>query len=465
MVTGVSVSTIPGSTGNSTVSLNVSQVGGAGGDGINGASGGQGASSTLSATLRGFTTGIFNFNQAATGGNGGNSDTGAVGAGGNSSSTLVLDQTLLPAGQQASVLNGLATATGGNGGTGGNGSNAAGATGGTATASINLTSNNAVFATANAVGGAAGTGGSAPTAGGAANATATGTGSSGLVTATAFTPGTGPVFAVGANANANIASTLVVNANTSIGGNTPALPSSFTTAGSATGYGSGGLIPNGANAFAIGTGLPTVASVSAVLNGTLNGKGALTSNTNVWAQQASFVAGAGLLGAVFPANGTLGVEHDINTQLDYTFSVPSGKGTTLTIGLLNGTIFNGLAGEFANAGDKLTFSVTDNLASIYSQTFTTLAAAEAFFTDDVLTLGTFTGTNDIGINLDLVAFDDVGFSGNFLVGTSGTAGGGGGGAGVPEPSTIAVFFTALLGWAGINRKRQQKKAQGMPAAA
>jgi hypothetical protein len=88
--------------------------------------------------------------------------------------------------------------------------------------------------------------------------------------------------------------------------------------------------------------------------------------------------------------------------------------------------------------------------------FTSAAAAAAFFSDDVLTFGNLAGTNMIGINLDLTASDAVGFQGNFLVGTAGPAGGGGGVAGVPEPGTLAIFLTALLGWFGIRLRRQNR---------
>src|SRR6185312_1209266 len=88
-------------------------------------------------------------------------------------------------------------------------------------------------------------------------------------------------------------------------------------------------------------------------------------------------------------------------------------------------------------------------------TFSTLAAADAFFSDDVLTFAALAGNNTIGINLDLTAADAVGFQGNFLVGTAGPAGGGA----VPEPGTLAIFLSALLGWFGI-RYRQQKSETG-----
>jgi PEP-CTERM motif-containing protein len=79
----------------------------------------------------------------------------------------------------------------------------------------------------------------------------------------------------------------------------------------------------------------------------------------------------------------------------------------------------------------------------------------------VLTFGALAGNNTIGVNLDLTAADNVGFQGNFLVGTAGPAGGGG--AGVPEPGTLAIFLSALLGWFGI-RLRQQKKDAGVRMA-
>jgi len=44
--------------------------------------------------------------------------------------------------------------------------------------------------------------------------------------------------------------------------------------------------------------------------------------------------------------------------------------------------------------------------------------------------------------------------------TGGGGGGGGGGGAVPEPGTLAVFFTALLGWFGINYRRQRKGSTG-----
>ena len=112
-----------------------------------------------------------------------------------------------------------------------------------------------------------------------------------------------------------------------------------------------------------------------------------------------------------------------------------------------------------SALDSLTLTITDNAATIFTNTFSSLSAAVSFFSDNVLTFGALSGTNTIGINLDLTAADAVGFQGNFLVGTAGPAGGGGGGGAVPEPGTLAIFLSALLGWFGI-KWRQQKADTG-----
>src|SRR6185312_11011962 len=367
------------STGGGAVTVSETGTAGNGGNGTGGAFAGNGGNATLRNAITGATTGALSLTQTATAGNGGNADTQNGGNGGNAVSDLT--QTAL----LSTTFTGTSTANGGNGGISNSASNGAG---GGAAASINLTSNNAVFATANANGGAG-------SSGGAANATATGSGSSGLASANATTPGTGPVFQVQSHATGTIGSTTVANSSTNIGGNVPALQPAFAP----------GFSPN---SFAFATGLPDAASVTAALVAHPN-------NTAVWTQPTSFVAGAGLQGAAF--NGTIGVSHTYHTETDYNFSVPFGKGTLLTVGLLSGV-------------DSLSFQVTDNGVGVAPLslsfplpagaslgangviTFTTAAAATAFFSDDVLTFGGLTGTNTIGINLDLTAADAVGFQGN-----------------------------------------------------
>jgi len=444
LTAGVGLITGTSTTGNGPVIVNATETAGNGGTGANGAFAGNGGNAVLTNAVGGVTTGALTLSQTANAGNGGDADVQNGGNGGIAVSNLNVTSIL------TTTLTGTTTANGGNGGNGG--SNAG--IGGGAVANTVLDTDNAVFATANANGGAG-------SSGGAATATANATGSSGLAAANATTPGTGPVFQVQAHANGTVGSTTIANANTNIGGNVPNVTVLNPT----------GLMPAfvpgfSPNSFAFATGLPNQTSI----NQALAGPPAHPNNTAVWTQPTSFVAGAGLQGAAF--NGTIGVSHTYNTETDYNFSVPFGKGTLLTVGLLNGDSFGTLSGV-----DSLTLLITDNgngIAPLTESflpagvsinpitgliTFNSLAAADAFFSDDVLTFGALAGTNTIGIDLDLTASDAVGFQGNFLVGTSGPAGGGGGPAGVPEPGTLAIFLSAILGWLGI-RYRPQRSGNG-----
>src|SRR5581483_2365708 len=99
-------------------------------------------------------------------------------------------------------------------------------------------------------------------------------------------------------------------------------------------------------------------------------------------------------------------------KADFSFTIPSGYGSTLTLGFLNGQAFN--AAAFDPAHDSLTLTITDNANVIFTDSFLSLSDAVNFFTDDVLTLGTIFGAvNDIGVDLALVASDNVGFQGDF----------------------------------------------------
>ena len=248
-----------------------------------------------------------------------------------------------------------------------------------------------------------------PVGGGAANATAVAAGTSGLATAIAATPGNTPLFAVNAQATGTVAAGNItsVNAATNAGGAFPQPVAPFNNAA-----------PN--NAFATAVGLPDRASLNT----------ALTTDPNNFAKfspLSTFVAGEGLLGAVAPG----GIAHSFDTKVDFTFMIPSGYGSTLTVGLLNGTAFN--AAAFDPSHDSLTLTITDNANVIFSDSFLSLTDAVNFFTDDVLTLGTIFGAvNDIGIDLLLVSSDNVGFQGNIVVGT------------VPEPASWLLFGTGLV---------------------
>ena len=288
LIDGISTSISP-------VTVSTTQTAGNGGNATGGATPGDGGIAFLRNAVTGLTPDLLTLSQTAIAGNGGNADT--LNGGNGRAATSILTNTAI-----ASVT-GTAEA---DGGMGGNSTAANGGNGGNATANINLTSPDAANATAIAKGGATGLGGTPAIGGGAANATATATGTSGLATALAQTPGSSSVSMVQAMANGTVGSTTVANANTNIGGNVPALIAPFNAA----------TTPN---TFAFATGLPTQASVTAALVGHPN-------NTAVWplVSPNSFVAGAGLLGAVF--NGTTGVSHTYDTADNFTFTVPTGQG-------------------------------------------------------------------------------------------------------------------------------------------
>ena len=320
------------------------------------------------------------------------------------------------------VANATATA-----GAGGDSVHGNGAQGGVANAVSSAISTGQANATATANGGAAGVGGNAPIGGGAATSTAIGTGTSGLATAIATTPGS--IVNVRAQATGTVGGNAIsaMQAATSIGGAVPVLQVPFNNA-----------VAN--NGLAVGVGMPSAASVMAAV-------ATLPNNAASFTPPSTFVAGAGLLAAVTPG----GVMHSFDTKLDFTFAVPSGYGSTLTIGLLKGMAFN--AGAFNTATDSLTLTITDNAALIFNTTFTSLLDAVTFFTDDVLTFNELFGTNDIGVDLVLSSAGNVGFQGNLLVGT------------VPEPSTIAILLSAILGWYATEQRRRRKAGAAKTKAA
>jgi hypothetical protein len=70
----------------------------------------------------------------------------------------------------------------------------------------------------------------------------------------------------------------------------------------------------------------------------------------------------------------------------------------------------------------LDFNVVENGTQISDHSFTTASAAQTFFTNDVLDLGTFTSGPGqvVDINFDLItSASGSGFGGQFLLGTTG----------------------------------------------
>ena len=335
----------------------------------------------------------------------------------------------------ASAPNGtgtLASVANATGGTGGNSAFGTGGNGGAANATASAVSTAIANATATATGGSNGTSVNIvtpfATGGGAATANASATGIAGQAIATAATVNTGSVSNVNAIANGTVAGGVATatQAATSVGGGfiAPVTPFDNTVSN---------------NVFAIASGLPNRSSVDAAIVADPN-------NAAKWTPPTTYVAGTGLLGAITPG----GITHSFDAKTDFTFQIPSGYGSTLTIGLLNGVVFN--AAAFNSAVDSLSLTITDNATVIFNESFSSLMQAASLFDDTTLTFGTLFGvSNTIGFDLALAGPDNFGFEGNVIAGT------------VPEPASLTLFGTALLGWI-VYRHRRTVKAGLLRAA-
>src|ERR1700722_11024147 len=94
---------------------------------------------------------------------------------------------------------------------------------------------------------------------------------------------------------------------------------------------------------------------------------------------------------------------------------------------------------------QIDFTVTLDGAEVVDETFTSLAAADAFFDDHVLDLGAVSGISDVTFSYDLVAGGAGGYGMDLAFGGA-----------VPEPSTWAMMLIGFggLGYAGYRRQQQ-----------
>jgi len=119
------------------------------------------------------------------------------------------------------------------------------------------------------------------------------------------------------------------------------------------------------------------------------------------------------------ASNLSGTAEDSITQLELTFNQP----TAIYLGLLNPTTTSG-------GFDSLTFTITEDGTTVVSRSFASSAAANGYFTDNVLTLGAAT---DLALNLEINSSNlGDGYSLNFEA------------AAVPEPSTTALVGVGIL---------------------
>lgn len=418
---------------------NVIQRGGNGGNSYGaGGAGGYGASSTLANAASGTTTGgTLYLEQQSIGGAGG-SGAGNGGGGGSASSTLTFSDTT------ASSLTGYVKANGGSGGNGGS----LGGFGGAGTATLALTGVNAVESTAFAKGGDGAHGGSKGGLAGSAtsNAAATSTGlgagatATALATAGAGAAGTGGSLAGGTNTSAATASATTAAGQLAladaVSNGDPSLGSAQTTATTHTtgpvttvsaianapvgdasieSRADSGTIPffgsspsSTPNAEAFATATPESDYVSSAMQ------------RNSLIQQdfnGGPVIGAGVLGAKAPS----GSENDYHSEVDWTVNTTT-LGGDLLVGLPGTSL--GDTGTFGTGFDSLTFTVTVGGATAVNQNFTSLAAAQAYFSNNVIDLGAVPNSTALAVDVKFdeeISTSGSGYATDFILGSTAQA--------------------------------------------
>jgi hypothetical protein len=135
---------------------------------------------------------------------------------------------------------------------------------------------------------------------------------------------------------------------------------------------------------------------------------------------------------------TNSIEWNVNTS-----TLPSSAGHDLDVGLVS-------ASTQGTGFTSLTFSVDEDATVVLTKTFTSVSAANTYFTDDLVNLGQWTS----GSSLDVLASLSVtaagagnGYGVNYMVGVDP----------VPEPATWSVFGLGLLGlgWSKLRWRRQR----------
>ena len=365
------------------------------------------------------TTGALTLSQNATGGAGGSSSGlgGSAGAGGAATTALTFDDT-----NMGNSLSGYLTAAGGAGGTGNVG--AGGASGGAASATLSLIgaavgdavvdANGGAGGLANA-GGALGHGGNASavvsatsSSGGEVNAASdakggAGVASAGTATARTTTVGAGGGYSAQATTSlvtGSLIQSVSATASGTVSGTSVALTS-------ASILGAMPAFSSTSQAVAYESGAPSTASTNAVLaaNGAIK--------TAFGASPAFFAVGE--LGGGYSVSGTgpQVVNSTITEAIDLTKLKARGN---LVIGFYDGD-------AVGTGVTKVTVTVLADGATVYQNTFTSGAAAEAFFTDDAVSLGSLASGSLSGNALSLkvtmqVTTDaaNAGFYGDVILG-------------------------------------------------
>jgi len=385
--------------------------GGSGGGGAY-AIGGAGGAVTLSNAVLGKSRGGYIFLvQEANGGTGGYGSYGAGGAGGAASSSLSVSDIGNPF--AASTLTTYVSAAGGAGGGSASGTGGAGGAGGAASASNSSTSLNGGYAHAVARGGSAGSGATAGAGGNAqATASAAANGLAAAAKARATASATGGSGATQGTATAS-ATTTTANGQASLAqatgdGATDNFTATASTAGSGVLLGltnsahvtGGGKMSTAAYAIVNG---PTPAFIGSTDNAYSYADGDPTS-----AQVNSLVAGASKVAAVLGTSTTAvdladGKQGAYESVASGSQSYTSSETFHVDTEHLSGDLVLGLLAPQASGTGltdaKLTVTVGSGAAQVFNET--SLAAAQAFFSDDALNLGTFSASANLAVTLSL----------------------------------------------------------------
>ena len=356
--------------------------------------GGAGGAVTQTNAVSGSTNGgALTLAQYAQGGQGGNAAGAASGAGGAAASSLTFNDASNPT--QSSAVKITVGSQGGAGGAALGVLN--GASGGKATSALTATATTAatLSASANAAGGDGGSAGSGATgAGGAATATTIATGASviarssatggtggaaGAAVATATATGQSGTF--GASANTDLApGKLVQSVSSSASGSVDGTSTGYAKA--AIGAASPVFSTTG-QALAYETGAPTAASTKAVL----------TANPDIsstFGSKPVFFA-VGELGGGYSVGG-VSISQTSTAEIDETVDLTKlAARKNLVIGFYNGaTVGSGVSG--------VTFDLYADGSDILSKTFASAAAAQTWFTNNAVDLGSLAADPQLDAN-------------------------------------------------------------------